>query len=269
MSIESRWKLYFENADEGLGSTYDRIILHRYFGRLDKCYAIESVLETPSLGMTGVSGINSVWWAKKGKSVALTDDNLERIQMIKKMWKHVSLDANIVHSKYADDLPFENKSFDLSWNYASLRFVPNLKNFCKEMARVTRKVIFLSVDNKLGLANLLFRSKSSKDTRDPEPAPIIAEMKEVGWKLKEGGYLDVPPWPDTKMGKEELLQKIGLGMLCRLREKPARMTPWIFDAFNGKDPELEKRLLRLTFLEDLPGPLKMFWAHHRYLIFTP
>ena len=31
LSILDTWPTYFENMDEGLGTTYERFILHRYF----------------------------------------------------------------------------------------------------------------------------------------------------------------------------------------------------------------------------------------------
>jgi hypothetical protein len=56
--IDNNWKQYFEDFDEGLGTTYERFILHRYFEKIQSTCSIESVLEVPSFGMTGISGIN-------------------------------------------------------------------------------------------------------------------------------------------------------------------------------------------------------------------
>ena len=63
--INSIWKKYFNNRNEGLGTTYERFILHRYFESIKNRYSIQSVIEVPSFGMTGISDINSMWWALK------------------------------------------------------------------------------------------------------------------------------------------------------------------------------------------------------------
>ncbi len=57
------WKYYFETLHEGLGTTYERFVLHGYFNRIQDQYGVKTVLEAPVFGMTGISGINSVWWA--------------------------------------------------------------------------------------------------------------------------------------------------------------------------------------------------------------
>ena len=118
--INSVWQQYFKNRHEGLGTTYERFILHHYFERIKNKYSIKSVLEVPSFGMTGISGINSMWWAAKGVHVTITDNDKERINLIEKVWQELSLEANFVYYPNGSYLPFENNSFDLSWNFTSL-----------------------------------------------------------------------------------------------------------------------------------------------------
>ena len=75
MSIIDTWEQYFSNNNEGLGTTYERFILHRYFEDISTSFAIKNILEVPSFGMTGISGINSMWWAKRGTDVTVVDRN--------------------------------------------------------------------------------------------------------------------------------------------------------------------------------------------------
>ena len=84
LPITANWHRYFDDNHEGLGTTYERFILHHYFHELKKQYAVTSVLEVPSFGMTGISGINSIWWAAKNIPVTILDHSVERIALFKK-----------------------------------------------------------------------------------------------------------------------------------------------------------------------------------------
>ncbi len=87
ITITNCWEDYFRKHDEGLGTTYERFILHNYFSRLKDRYDIHSVLEAPSFGMTGVSGINSLWWASQGAKVTIVDQSSPRLESIARVWR--------------------------------------------------------------------------------------------------------------------------------------------------------------------------------------
>ena len=146
--IDNNWKQYFEDFYEGLGTTYERFILHQYFEKIKEAYSIENVLEVPSFGMTGISGINSMWWSLHGPRATIVDDNAERIEQIKKVWKETGLKADLVlQNNSHTTLPFSDKSFDLSWNFAALHSVSDFQQFFAELIRVTKKVIFICAPN--------------------------------------------------------------------------------------------------------------------------
>lgn len=75
--IIKNWRGYFTDENEGLGSSYERVIINSLLERFTEDYGIESVLEAPLFGFTGLSGINSMNLARAGKSVSLTDNNSE------------------------------------------------------------------------------------------------------------------------------------------------------------------------------------------------
>ena len=129
LEIINTWQSYYDHFDEGLGTTYERFILHRYFKYLKDTYDISSVLEAPGFGMTGVSGINSLWWAKQGITPVVLDDHEQRIELAKKVWAEISLPVHMRLVKDFNHLPYESESFDLSWNFASLWFAGDLEQF--------------------------------------------------------------------------------------------------------------------------------------------
>ena len=71
------------------------------------------------------------------------------------------------------------------------------------------------------------------------------------------------------MKKEDLLQKIGLCGFAKTLENKEENRYSILDYFNGKDPALQERVLKWSFLENSPQMLKKYWAHHRYFVFVP
>jgi SAM-dependent methyltransferase len=272
--IDFAWRDYFTNFHEGIGTTYERFMLHRLFERLVQRYDIHTVLEVPAFGMTGISDINSMWWSQHGRSVTVVDHDGIRIELAKKVWResHLGVTFMCCTEDYTP-LSFEGAPFDLSWNFAALRYVRDLEAFLREMTRVTRRAIFLCVPNRRGIGHVARRllDKQERDgaaTRNTDPSRIQSLMTAIGWRLAESGRFDVPPWPDIAMKKEDLLRKLGLtGLADRVRI--GTDVGCILDYFRGADRGLEQRVSRYAVLEASPCIVKAFWAHHQYLLFTP
>ena len=149
--IIKNWERYFTNTDEGLGSSYERIILNNKLESICKHFNISTILEAPSFGFTGLSGINSMNLAKDGKLITLVDNDKNRIELIEETWKEIKLPIKIEFSNNFISLPFADGSFDLSWNFSALWFVDDLSGFLKELTRVTSQAILLCVPNRSGL----------------------------------------------------------------------------------------------------------------------
>lgn len=274
--IVNNWESYFKNPDEGLGTTYERFILHRFFEDIHTRQQIESVIEVPSFGMTGVSGINSLWWAQQGIQPLIVDSDKHRINLMKDVWNNIPLKAEFLELSDFSTLPLEDNSFDFSWNFASLWFVENLEKFLTEMARITKKTIFISVPNRAGLGFLLrfgIRLNDYKGfyLRNIIPARIEKTLKSNGWRQIKKGYFDIPPWPDIPMKKEDMLRKAGLGFLVKSEtdQQSENSRTCIIDYFNGKRPQLDKEIMKYSVLENFPPPVRQLWGHHRYFIFEP
>jgi hypothetical protein len=274
LEIIKTWPSYYDHFDEGLGTTYERFILHCYFDYLYNTYKVDSVIEVPSFGMTGVSGINSLWWSAKGITPVVVDNNAERLKLTKKVWNEIPLSVELHEVNDFNQLPFESASFDLSWNFANLWFVNNLDLFLNELARVTKKVIFLCIPNYYGIGYQIRDKLFDKNQNEFYPdhikhkkfIPILEAQK---WKVVKSGYFDIPPWPDIAMKKEELLKKLGLGFILKKKAGEADNTTrlCITDYFNGTKPHMEKEILKYAFLEKAPFPVKQLWGHHRFFIF--
>jgi len=274
-TVNEIWREYFRDPYEGLGTTYERFILHRLFERIRTRYSVQTVLEAPSFGMTGLSGINSLWWAHNSAKVTIVDDHEERIDLVKEVWQRLGFAASFVNQPSGFDiLPFDDKSFDMSWNFASLWFIQDLKSFFEELTRITRKVIFICIPNRLGLGYLARRVFNKQEftplrVENLNTRKIKKIISSLDWVVSGEGLFDVPPWPDIAMKKEEFLKAIGLKRLAEAFERGNGEGVSILDYFSGKHGGLDKDILKYSFLENSPTIFKRFWAHHHYLIFTP
>lgn len=272
--ILETWKRYFlENPDEGLGSSYERVVINLKFDELIKKYDLKSCLETPSFGFTGISGINSMWLSHQGLDVKIIDNDKERINLIKQVWDEIQLPVELIYQDNLDTIPLKDKSIDFAWNYSALWFIDDLEKYLNELNRTVSKVIMLCVPNRSGLGYLSQKYLTGVKLRNflnednIIPKNFIPILNNLGWKLVDHNYFDCPPWPDIGMGKEELLGKIGLGKLVG---DPKQKTPInILNHYKGIDDNFKDNMLSLMWLEKIaPNFIKFFWAHHKFYIFT-
>jgi len=272
------WKKYFSNPHEGLGSSYERIILNKLLYIVVDKYVIHNALETPSFGFTGISGINLMGLAKKRIEITLEDHDEERLELISKLWnkQEMQLTTNLNTDYKALDYP-EN-SFDLGFNFSALWFVTDLKLYLSELCRVCSKAILICVPNRSGIGYKM-QIKDYNPDKYPmlkpeyiDPLTIKTLMKKNGWKLQAENFIDCPPWPDIGMTKELFIGKLfGSSQMESQAEKTSTTSQVsILPYYQGNDAGFENRMLRYSLVERLaPKCFKRIWAHHYYLLFTP
>ena len=272
---EPGWRKYLTDYNEGLGLVYERLVLNDYLDRLLGRYDIETVLEAPLFGMAGVSGINSVHLAQRGCTVTLVDVDKERLEGIRPIWDELKLDCRFTYCEDPAQLPFDDESFDLVWEWAGLWYLPDAGALLSELARVSRHLVFVAMPNRLQVGYWMRKLLVDRDffhtvdERWVNMNLIKRTLREAGIAVVEEGVLDVPPWPDTVMPAAELLRRLGV----RSKSLEGRFSgdgwQWsTMDYYLGKRPEFKEMIDRYAFLERLPLPwrVKVLWAHHRYLL---
>lgn len=275
--IINDWEKYYQHPHEGLGSSYERVVLNDLLLATAKKHSVKTALESPSFGFTGISGINLMDLADSGVKVTLQDNDPQRLELIQELWQRLDRPLQAELNPDFRSLNHPDGAFDLSFSFSALWFVPDLKTFLTELARVTAKVIFISVPNRSGIGYKL-QLRDYSPEKYPElnlghidPASIISILGKLGWKLENSGYFDCPPWPDIGMTKEELL-----GKWLRIKSAPkveeaAKTDKYlsILSHYEGKDPDFEKRMRKLQWFEKIaPKPFKKIWAHHFRLVFS-
>ncbi len=272
---EERWQKNLTDYNEGLGLVYERFVLNDYLDRLVNRYQTRAILEAPLYGMAGVSGINSVRLAQRGAAITLVDDNPVRLSAIERIWSELGLAARFVCHTYASKLPFPDRTFDLTWNWAALWYLTEPAELLKELVRTSRQLVFVAMPNRVQVGYWMRKHLLERDFVKyvDEGWADIQRIKRVlageGVKFIEEGVLDVPPWPDTVMPAAQVIKRLGI----RSKKLDAQFTgtAWnwsTMDYYLGRRPELKARIDRYAFLEHAPLPwqLKAIWAHHRYVL---
>ncbi len=280
---EPTWKRYLHDYNEGLGLVYERFVLNDFLLALRRAFSCESVLEAPLFGMAGVSGINSVALAQAGAEVTLVDEHAERLAAVERIWGELALPARFVHHTAWDQLPFTDESFDLVWNWAALWHlsdgsadgVQTPESLLRELVRVSRRVVFVAMPNRVQIGYLMRKYLLERDFVDyvDETWADIVRVRRVlrgaGLRIVREGVLDVPPWPDTVMPASEVLKR--LGIKSRKLEGQFSGDSWQWSTmayYLGQQPDLYDRVMRYAWLDRAPIPwrIKAVWAHHRYVV---
>lgn len=273
--IEPVWKKYLTDYNEGLGVVYERFVLNDYLEQLVDEYGIRTVLEAPLYGMAGVSGINSVQLAQRGCDVTLVDCVEERLNGVARIWRELELPAHFVlHQDFAH-LPFEDNSFDLAWEWAGLWYLPDAETLLRELARVSRRLVFVAMPNSLQVGYLLRKYLIDRDFFDTvderwvQMGRIKSVLRGVGVRFVDQGVLDVPPWPDTVMPAAEVLRRLGIN--SRRLEAQFSGDEWSWSTmayYLDQEPDLYDRVIKYAWLDraSIPWQLKLVWAHHRYIL---
>jgi hypothetical protein len=274
LPILNTWKNYFTDSHEGLGSSYERIILNDLLLQLKKLYHINSVIEVPIFGFTGITGLNSIALYKAGCEVTLLDHDAERVGLVNNMLKAIHLDIKTQTVADYNILPFADNAFDLSWNFSALWFVDDLEVFLKELTRITQKVVLICVPNQTGLgykwqkANSDIPHNIKFDESNIDPARIMDIMHKLNWKYKAGNYIDCPLWPDIGMSKEKFLGKYLSSLKLSKKEIKPKQNVSIIDYYSDKDPDFPNRMRKYSLLEKYaPTMFKKYWAHHHWYLF--
>jgi ubiquinone/menaquinone biosynthesis C-methylase UbiE len=141
--------------------------------------------------------------------------NKERINLVGQEWHQLSLDIKMIYvqdqNKYAK-LPFVDNAFDIARNFEALWFIADLIDFLRKLTRVSSKLVIICVLNSSNIFYMLqMVSQKSSDTiytDNINPSKISGIMEKLDRQVEEHVYLDIPPWPDIGMKKEELLKNV-------------------------------------------------------------
>lgn len=250
--------------EEGFGSVYGRYVRKRFSLRLLEDYDIRTVLEAPCNAESYFAspGTQSVVFGQAGCEVALLHHDQEVVEKTREAWSALGLNGFTCeqHEDY-QELPYEDASFDLVWNFDALPLMAGPAKCAAEMVRVARLAVLVIVPNRANVGYPVHALKTLL-TRTPSPwgsarwmaaGPVKRALEEAGAQVVDTGVIDIPPWPGFD----------AMGVLGRaIRKKRIDQAP------PGSDQEVERMLQKFTPLEygRLPRLLKLPMAHQLYVL---
>lgn len=266
------------DRDTGLGTTYERIAVAGLLEELAARLRVDSVLEGPTDGITGIRGLNSIPLAQQGASVELVLGDPDELRLARGIWNDLGL-ADRLTARLADgdSLGARRLGFDLVWNFNSLPQVADARRLVGEMCDASRRYVLVFVSNTWNygfpvhrLHHVAAREEWSHGEIETMNTPRIERMLvEKGFRVRERLLVDVPWWPDIDSPIEEVAATF-LPFLRRFVSGSKRLERYTwtrenlpyFDATRRR--ELEGDLSRHSLIERARWcPLRVFFAHHR------
>ncbi len=285
--VEDQLKDYSpESMDEGFGTYYERVMMHRFLKKLVRDHDIETILEGPSDGISGIKGINSLPMVEEGcKLVYYTPSEKEK-STVEKTWKKIEkiakrkTDIRVCKGSISR-FPFDDNSFDLVWNFCIMEHLYNPLSVLKEMTRVSKRYILLAVQNVWNLGtfphlvyhNVIGKPWDHGNVKRMSLAGIKGLLKGVKIievrksrllreepKIVEKGMFDIPIWPDTwDMGVPGLSTKT-TSLQSRSRSQAS------LNRLLAKEKSPLMGIASLVERGPMPKKIKLLWAHHVYAL---
>ena len=112
----------------------------------DRCWKRRS-MAWPASAASTTSSLPSA-----GVPVTLVDDTPERIEGVQRIWRedlHLPVELVCIQPDAWGRLPFADRSFDLTWQWAGLWYIQDPAGLLRELARTSRNLVFVAMPNNL------------------------------------------------------------------------------------------------------------------------
>jgi SAM-dependent methyltransferase len=253
---------------------YERRLIDALLLRLMRQYDLQTILETPADGVTGVPGINSLEFARHGARVTLANPVQAMLEKAAQVWVRQGLgDMADYHHAECDDLPFQDNAFDLVWNFCMFERFDPPDIVLAEMARVAKGYVMIMNQNYRNWGTPVHKlyHKMADLEWDHGYLPlmsqeaIIASMKRVGLKVLAVGCIDTPPWMDTwdmplRGALKGVLGRLGMTWEWKSNQKP-------LEENKASGTGQEQMLKLFTWVEhNLPDWFARSQTHHYYVL---
>ena len=266
------------DKDTGLGTSYERIAVARLLDGLARRYTIDKVLEGPTDGITGISGLNSIPLAQRGASVELVLGDPDEVVLAERAWEALGLgDRVVIRTADGDSLGVEPRSYDLVWNFNSLPTVASADALLDEMCEASREFVLVFVSNTWNYGFPIHRLHhrvagepwSHGNISVMDTGAVARKLAGRGFEVVERLLVDTPWWPDIDSPIEEVAATF-LPFLKRFVSGSKRLEryTWTVDTLPYFDDERLGELLadiekHFAIENTRFTPLKIFFAHHR------
>jgi hypothetical protein len=260
--------------DTGLGTSYERFALYSLLEKLAAELQIQSSLEGPIDGITGVNGINSIALARRGVRVIVVLPVMDLIRYAKRFYEAEDCLGG-AHFVCSNELSL-NGQFDLVWNFNCLPQRDDYESVLEQMACRSRRYIMVFVSNTWNYGFWIHRLHHviekehwyHGDIQTMNTRMISRVLQRMGFRTVRRLFVDVPWWPDIDSPIEEVTASF-LPILKPFLKQSRRLEIYKYNHINfpyfheGRRKALRDVLSSHLNFESTRIPLlKPLFAHH-------
>lgn len=262
--------------DRGLGTAYERYCFYQRLEAWAASYEVESFLEGPVDGMAGIAGVHGAGLARLGISVVSAHRFEKTATRAREIYAAAAPNATVEFPVLASERDVASlPRADMVVCYHAVPFVDDPKAFLEALAKLSRKVLVVTVCNPDNWGVSLVRGLGRLRGLSIEPPPIrnTKVLAPMLWKLgrvREHVYFDAPWWPDLPVAagqslRNRLFQLFARKDTVRFRSDPDSATlserfvfgpeAWPYFGGPGWIDELLPALLRHPGFDGVTSPL--------------
>jgi hypothetical protein len=261
--------------DAGYGTTFERLALNRQLLRLHTVCGLQSILEGPDDGMTGIYGINSLVLGRLGLPVDLVVPDAARAETIRRVWRRYA-DPGCLKIHVSDSgLNGLDGQWDLVWNFNVMTRTPEPDALLERMCALSRRWVLLVVPNAANYSFPLHRlhHRVAKEAWDHGPVELMRpqawqnRFQRLGLTVRETFYLDCPWWPDIVDPGQLIADFFPFLKAVARQARPQNRYLWAGDHLPyyalDQHPDLQRWFDRLAIFENSRfNGIKKTFGHH-------
>ncbi len=243
---------------------YERYAINQSLKKIAKKYALKNVLEVPAAGVKAMPSLYSLGFAEAECEVTLVNPEKKGLDA----WKDLHLEVKEIKTEKLSELPLEDNSFDLVWNFNTLSLEKNYEETLKEWIRVSKTYIMILCVSGYNVGSPIHRTLHKINNVEWThgnklflyPRKVRALMEKNNLEIVETNVMNCPLWPDTVGFRDMKFHKM---------KKPMEIIEWDVPTLEYmKKKEYPFWIKAMYAFESIPVPLflKYSYAHLFYVI---
>jgi SAM-dependent methyltransferase len=257
---------------EVFGVTYDRYVLLQLQRIFTRQLNLDTIVEMPSHGAKAAGSLYSIGFGLAGCQVTLVNPEMEMMGGWEELGIENQVDARSTENVYRTG--FNDKCFDLAWNFVTWTELTDPPAYLKEMKRISKKYVLLVTCNNFQpgypwhrfLHTIFGFPWTHGQVKYNHITAVRKLFKHAGLEIVEHGAIDTPGWPDPSGPRDvRLHRRYGSKGLEPPKAKPDWGVPIIGYIKSGIFPGWMTRLGRWDMMFR-KGVFKLPLSHLFYVV---
>lgn len=192
------------DRDYGLGSAYERYCFYQWVDRVAAEYKVQSMLEGPKDGMSGIPGVHGVGLARRGVAVTSLVTSRDQQAVTQEVYERAGGHATVLAYEGEDLTNLDRHEMVISYHAAGL--VADWPSYLAKLCKLATKVVLVTIRNpdnwtvRLLQAGARITGSRELDPPNEWSTEALAPLLWSAGIVKAHEYFDCPWWPDLQLG---------------------------------------------------------------------